>query len=58
VRQYNERGYQPYVTTYLHEGQQYYRVRLGIFETLAEANALKLELEDKYSVGTWIDIED
>ncbi len=53
---YTERGYQPYVTSITVEGQGYYRVRIGIFESLSDAKALQAELKDKYSVDTWVDV--
>ncbi|UCC45528.1 MAG: SPOR domain-containing protein [Candidatus Zixiibacteriota bacterium] len=52
---YTERGYEPWVTSYVQDGQQYYRVRLGIFTSRSEADALREELKDKYSLDTWID---
>ncbi len=55
VEKYTDRGYEPYMTTVEVDGQIYYRVRLGIFETPEEAGQLKDELEDKYSVGAWVD---
>ncbi|MBU0984948.1 MAG: SPOR domain-containing protein [candidate division Zixibacteria bacterium] len=51
---YSARGYEPYVTTFSHAGQQYYRVRIGAFESEAEARELKLELTDRYSINPWI----
>ncbi|MCK4302448.1 MAG: SPOR domain-containing protein [candidate division Zixibacteria bacterium] len=55
IEKYAERGYEPYMTTVEVDGQTYYRVRLGSFETPEEAGQLKAELVDKYSVGAWID---
>ncbi len=55
IQQYTGRGYEPYVTTAVVEGQTYYRVRIGAFETLAEAKALKAQLADRYSLEVWID---
>ena len=52
---YANRGYEAYVTTITYDDQTYYRVRLGDFETLSEAQALKAELADRFSVETWID---
>jgi cell division septation protein DedD len=52
---YAERGFNPYVETYDEMGQTYYRVRLGLFDTLAEARAVKAELADRYSINPWID---
>jgi cell division septation protein DedD len=54
---YQERGYEPFMTTAQVNGQTYYRIRIGIFGTLGEAQALKKELEDKYSINCWIDYQ-
>jgi cell division septation protein DedD len=54
VSLYETRGYAPFVTTCTLDGQQYYRVRLGIYETLQEAQAVRNELKDDYSVIGWI----
>ena len=52
---YRRRGYEPYAVKFVHEGQTFYRVRIGSFETAAEAAALKTELIDKYSIEAWVD---
>ncbi|UCG62737.1 MAG: SPOR domain-containing protein [Candidatus Zixiibacteriota bacterium] len=55
VEKYSERGYDPYIASAEVNGQMYYRVRIGSFETLGEAKALKAQLVDRYSVDAWID---
>ena len=55
VEKYTARGYSPYLTTTVVDGQTYYRVRVGGLATLQEAKELKTELVDKYSVEAWID---
>ena len=56
VEKYTRRGYEPFVSTYDHLGQAYYRVRLGPVETLEDARALKAEVMDRYSLdAAWID---
>ena len=55
IQTYTARGYEPYVTTAEVEGQTYYRVRIGSFETVAEAKVLKAQLADRYSIEVWID---
>lgn len=55
VNKYTERGYQPYVTVAEVGGQTFYRVRIGAFDTQAEAKSLQAELLDRFSVTTWID---
>ncbi|UCE23961.1 MAG: SPOR domain-containing protein [Candidatus Zixiibacteriota bacterium] len=55
IDKYVQRGYEPYLTTASVAGQTYYRVRIGSFETLAEAKILKNELADRFSIDAWID---
>ena len=56
VEVYSGRGYEPYLTQFEFEGQLYYRVRVGKFESSSEAAALKAELIDRYSVDAWVDV--
>lgn len=55
VDKYISRGYEPFMTTVTHNGQTYYRVRIGLFENLEDALALKDELKSKYSAKPWVD---
>ncbi len=55
VEKYTARGYSPYLTMANVGGQTYYRVRVGGFGTLQEAQKLQAELVDKFSVNAWID---
>lgn len=57
VDKYVGRGYLTYLTTIELNGQTFFRVRLGPYETRAEAENLKLEIKDKYSVDAWIAAE-
>ncbi len=57
VSKYTDRGYSPYITAHNHEGQMFYRVRLGMYDTQEEARQLKLELFDRYSIDGWIALE-
>jgi cell division septation protein DedD len=52
---YTGRGYEPFVTTITYEGQTYYRVRIGSFDGFSEARAVQNELNDRYSLNSWID---
>lgn len=52
---YKSRGYEPYVTQANVGGTTYYRVRIGLFDTMSEARTLQAELQDKYSITPWID---
>jgi cell division septation protein DedD len=50
------RGYEPFMTSTVEDGQTFYRVRVGSFEGYSEAKALRAELVDKYSIHeAWID---
>jgi cell division septation protein DedD len=56
VNRYTKRGYQPWVITYTSpQGEIFFRVRLGFFDSLEEANRVKHELVDKYSINAWVD---
>jgi len=55
INRYTERGYEPFVTTITYTNQTYYRVRVGHFQTVAEARALRDELADRYSIKPWVD---
>lgn len=52
---YTERGYDPYMTTTVQDGQTYYRVRIGGLASAKEAEKLRVEIKDKYSVKGWVD---
>ncbi len=56
VEVYTSRGYEPFVTTITVEGETFHRVRIGIFAVLSDAKALQSELNDKYSIDSWIDV--
>jgi len=55
VNLFLERGYEAFVTEVLIEGETFYRIRIGNYETLTEAKNAALELQDKYSLSFWID---
>lgn len=55
AQKYTNRGYEPYITATNVGGQTYYRVRIGSYQSLSEAKALKAELADRYSIKAWID---
>lgn len=57
MERYQSRGYSPYLTTFTHNDQMYYRVRLGVFDTQEEARRVRLELIDKFSVDGWVTFE-
>ncbi|MBD3257031.1 hypothetical protein GF377_01265 [candidate division GN15 bacterium] len=54
VTLYRDRGYTPYVMTATVEGVDYYRVRIGDLASKAEADALKAELRDRFSIDPWL----
>ncbi len=51
---YTRRGYEPTLSATEKDGQTYYRVRLGSFETRNEAVLFHDELKDKYSLEGWL----
>ncbi|HOP07032.1 MAG TPA: SPOR domain-containing protein [candidate division Zixibacteria bacterium] len=53
-KKYTSRGYEAFVTTFMLDGQTYYRVRLGKFDGYSQAKALQEEVIDKYSVPAWV----
>jgi len=52
---FRKRGYEPYMTKSEVNGESFYRVRVGAYPAAAEAEQLRAELLDKYSLETWID---
>lgn len=54
VELYSGRGYEAYVTQTVLNGETYYRIRIGVYETFEQAQELALELKDKYSITYWI----
>ncbi len=55
IERYTTRGYEPYLTETTVADQIYYRVRIGGYDRLAEAEKLRDELIDKYSIEPWVD---
>lgn len=58
IELFADRGYEPYLSNTVLDGQTYHRVRVGAFEGHSEAKALMDELIDRYSVTAWIDVID
>ena len=56
VEVYTSRGYEPFVTTITVEGETFHRVRIGIFAALSDAKILQTELNDNYSIDSWVDV--
>ncbi len=54
VETYQSRGYQPYVSTSVVDGREVYRVRLGVFATYGEAEKVRRELADRFSIEPWV----
>ncbi len=55
IDKFENRGFEPYMTSAVVDGQTYYRVRLGQFEDRAEVEKLKAKIEDMYSIVGWVD---
>ncbi|MGH8016475.1 MAG: SPOR domain-containing protein [Candidatus Zixiibacteriota bacterium] len=49
------RGYEPFVTNVTQDGVTHYRIRLGYYESHAQAKKIADEVADKYSLKPWID---
>jgi len=54
AEKYRQRGYEAYVTAVIIDGINYFRVRIGGYESSARAGEVGRELQDKYSVNYWI----
>jgi cell division septation protein DedD len=54
-KKFANRGYEAFISQADVNGQLFYRVRIGSFESVGEARQVARELEDKYSVDYWID---
>lgn len=52
---YQQRGYEPFMTTAQVGGETYYRIRIGSFDSRADAKLLQAELVDRFSVSAWVD---
>jgi cell division septation protein DedD len=52
---YTRRGYEPFLDMKLVSGVTWYRVRIGHFETVAEAEHVRDELIDTYTLQAWVD---
>jgi len=55
AERYVERGYDAFVTETIYNGETYYRIRLGGYDTYDEAETAGLNIKDKYSADFWID---
>ena len=49
------RGYDAYLGTITRDGTTYYRVRVGHYATSTEANQVAVEINQKYSLESWVD---
>ena len=54
AERYRQRGYETFVTAANIDGVNYFRVRVGSYETVAQARSIGLELQDRYSISFWI----
>ncbi|MFH1688371.1 MAG: SPOR domain-containing protein [bacterium] len=58
IEVFTGRGYEPYLTSTIQDGQTFYRVRIGAFDGYSQAKAVQDELADRYSAPVWIDTID
>ncbi len=49
------RGYDAYLSTVTRDNATYYRVRVGHFARPTEANQVAVEINQKYSLQSWVD---
>jgi len=52
---YRERDFPVYIGEVELDGETYYRLRVGVYETYQEAKEVGLLLKDRYSADYWID---
>jgi len=52
---YKSRGYEAFLVPTDVDGKEFYRLRIGVFDTYAEAKQIGAEVADRYSATYWID---
>jgi cell division septation protein DedD len=52
---YKDRGYDAFLVPAEVDGQQFYRLRIGVFDSYAEAKQVGEQLADRYSAAYWVD---
>ncbi len=55
AEKYQNRDYPAFVTSLDIDGATYYRVRVGVYETFAEAKEIGNLIKDRYSIEFWVD---
>ncbi len=55
VGKYKNRGYDAFLVPVEVDGQEFYRLRIGVFDTYAEAKQVGEQLADRYSAVYWLD---
>jgi cell division septation protein DedD len=55
VEKYKNRGYDAFLVPAEVNGQEFYRLRIGVFDTYAEAKQVGEQLADRYSAVFWLD---
>ncbi len=56
AEKYQNRDYPTFVQTIEIDGKIYYRLRIGVYETLEDAKTIGELLKDRYSAEYWIDM--
>jgi cell division septation protein DedD len=56
AEKYQSRDYPAFVQTIEIDGKIYYRLRVGVYETLEDAKTIGELLKDRYSAEYWIDM--
>ncbi len=55
LAKYKSRGYDAFLVPTEVDGQEFYRLRIGVFDTYAEAKQVGEQLTDRYSAVYWLD---
>lgn len=55
VDRYKNRGYDAFLVPSAINGQEFYRLRIGVFDSYAEARQIGEQLADRYSATYWVD---
>ncbi len=58
LQKYLDRGYDAFISQANVNDELVYRLRIGNFDNYADAKAMAMELKDKYSVKSWIAINE
>ncbi len=55
AEKYKKRGYDTFLDQVEVNGQEFYRLRIGVFKSYSEAKRIGEQLVDRYSASYWVD---